>query len=214
MLLPWAEGPFDLLLHGELHYRAGEDFDRRMALISFDNAVEVSIATYLGLNPALRRDGRQYPRELVERWKSNFHTKLEFLESECVELGIPMIVERRHFVWYHDQRNDQYHEGRAATPTRLVLDGVRRASLWVFDFLYEVPNIESEIDERISTLSVATTKVPRDPNTDLLINEYCGDIIIGDFTYTASELLYSHDPEAYRALGIELQTFAVSDESA
>lgn len=39
----WVYGPFELLVHAELHYLAGKDFDRRMALISFDNAIEVAI---------------------------------------------------------------------------------------------------------------------------------------------------------------------------
>ena len=51
---PWAYGPFELLLHAELHYRAGEDFDRRIAMIGFDNAIEVAITTYLGLHPIQR----------------------------------------------------------------------------------------------------------------------------------------------------------------
>ena len=35
--------------HAEIHYRKGSDYDRRLALISFDNSIEVSIATYLSL---------------------------------------------------------------------------------------------------------------------------------------------------------------------
>ena len=50
-LKPWAYGPFEILLHAELHYRVGEDFDRRIAMIGFDNAIEVAITTYLGLHP-------------------------------------------------------------------------------------------------------------------------------------------------------------------
>jgi hypothetical protein len=29
-LRPWALGPFELILHAEMHYRNGEDFDRRI----------------------------------------------------------------------------------------------------------------------------------------------------------------------------------------
>ncbi len=38
-LKPWAYGPFEILLHAALHYRVGEDFDRRIAMIGFDNAI-------------------------------------------------------------------------------------------------------------------------------------------------------------------------------
>lgn len=50
-LKPWAYGPFEVLLHAETHYRSGEDFDRRIAIIGFDNAIEVAITTYLSLHP-------------------------------------------------------------------------------------------------------------------------------------------------------------------
>ena len=76
-LPPWANGPFELLVHAEGHLLGGEDFDRRIALISFDNAVEVAIATYLTLNP-IQRGGRAYPRVDVDRWLNNYHTKLDF----------------------------------------------------------------------------------------------------------------------------------------
>jgi hypothetical protein len=44
-----------------MHYRSGQDFDRRMALISFDNSIEVSIHTYLGLHP-IQRQNRTYEK--------------------------------------------------------------------------------------------------------------------------------------------------------
>ena len=54
-LPPWANGPFELLVHAEEHLRAGDDFDRRIALIGFDNAIEITIAAYLSLKPIQRR---------------------------------------------------------------------------------------------------------------------------------------------------------------
>ena len=46
-LPPWANDPFERLLNAERHYRNGEDYDRRQALIGYDNVVEVSVKTYL-----------------------------------------------------------------------------------------------------------------------------------------------------------------------
>ena len=92
VLKPWAQGPFELIVHAESHMRDGEDFDRRMALISFDNSIEVSITTYLTLNP-IQRNGAQYQREDVARWLTNYHTKLDFFNDEvhrrslAVEMG-------------------------------------------------------------------------------------------------------------------------------
>ena len=70
-LKPWAYGPFELLVHAELHLRGGEDFDRRIALISFDNAIEVAITAYLSLHPIQRRN-HEYARAQVEKWLDNY----------------------------------------------------------------------------------------------------------------------------------------------
>lgn len=74
---PWAVGPFEMLYHAETHFLKGEDFDRRIALISFDNAIEVAITTYLALHP-IQRGQRQYQRTDIETWQRNYHTKLDF----------------------------------------------------------------------------------------------------------------------------------------
>ena len=46
---PWIDGPRELLQHAIDHLTQGDDFDRRVAMISIDNAVELTIKTYLGL---------------------------------------------------------------------------------------------------------------------------------------------------------------------
>src|SRR5215208_3140738 len=102
-LPPWALGPFELLVHAEGHLAAGDDFDRRIALISFDNAIEVCIATYLTLSP-IQRGGRSYARAEVDRWLGNYHAKLDFLEIEIAGRGLSWTVEKSHIVWCHDHR--------------------------------------------------------------------------------------------------------------
>ena len=87
-LRPWAYGPFELIVHAENHLRDGGDFDRRMALISFDNSIEISITTYLNLNP-IQRDGVQYKRENVNRWLENYHSKLDFFFDELKRRSLP-----------------------------------------------------------------------------------------------------------------------------
>src|SRR5215203_4662682 len=125
-LSPWAKGPFELLIHAEGHLISGDDFDRRIALVSFDNAIEVAITTYLTLNP-IQRSGRSYERAKVDQWLQNYHSKLDFLEAELSSKGLPWSVEKSHIVWCHDCRNDQYHGGRKGTPERSLLTLVRQA---------------------------------------------------------------------------------------
>lgn len=59
-LHPWANGPFELLVHAEEHLRLGEDVYRRIALIGFDNAIEIAIGSYLLLKP-IQRGGKDPP---------------------------------------------------------------------------------------------------------------------------------------------------------
>ena len=53
---PWTDGPRELIQHAVDHLALGGDFDRRIAMISVDNAVELTIKTYLGLPERARGD--------------------------------------------------------------------------------------------------------------------------------------------------------------
>ncbi len=79
-LKPWVARPFELIFHAEIHYLRGSDYDRRLALISFDNSIEVFISTHLSLHP-IQRGNKQYSKEDVEEWMKNYHTKLDFFRT-------------------------------------------------------------------------------------------------------------------------------------
>jgi hypothetical protein len=115
-LPPWANGPFELLVHAEDHLINGDDFHRRIALISFDNAIEVAITTYLTLNPMFHRNGRTYDPEKKNRWLKTYHSKLDFLEEEIADRKSTWHVDRTYIAWCHGHRNEQYHGGQKGTP--------------------------------------------------------------------------------------------------
>ena len=135
-LKPWAYGSFELIVNAERHYRNGEDFDRRVALIGYDNSIEVSITTYLTLKP-IQRGQREYAREDCARWLVNYHTKIDFFEEECGRRDIPMGYGKDEMVWYHDLRNNQYHAGGATVPQARELDGIRKVAIHVFSVLFD-----------------------------------------------------------------------------
>lgn len=199
---PWAKGPFELLLHAEGHLRNGDDFDRRIALISFDNAIEVAITTYLSLNP-IQRGNRQYQRAQVEQWLINYHTKLDFLECECNARNLVLGIDRASVIWAHDHRNEQYHGGNKGTPEIEVLRIIRESALWIFGFLFDVPNPEEELENEI--LARGPVNPPeRERRFDVAIDRKYGMIQVCEEDYYASELLFSVDPVAYRDLGARL----------
>ena len=196
---PWGNGPFELLVHAECHLRDGEDFDRRIALISFDNAIEVAITTYLTLNP-IQRGTRSYPKADVEKWLSNYHTKLDFLDAEIAARGIPCLVERSYIIWAHDHRNEQYHGGHKGTPEKAVLKIVRDAAIWIFSILFDVSDAETALNQAILDKSPPVAPCP-EKDFDVAIDAQFGIIEVGEQVYYASELLFAVDHAAYADLG-------------
>jgi hypothetical protein len=200
-LPPWASGPFELLVHAEEHLRAGDDFDRRIALIGFDNAIEITIAAYLSLKPIQRRN-RSYPAADVSKWMANY-TKLDFLDGEISARKVTWMIDRGYILWCHDSRNEQYHGGYRGVPEKQVLDIARRAALWIFGLLFDVEDAEGRL------LRAIVQKLPapspeRNPAYDIAIDGAYETIDIGGRPYSTSEILYSLDYEAYRELGLEL----------
>jgi hypothetical protein len=201
-LHPWANGPFELLVHAEGHLLSGDDFDRRIALISFDNAIEVAITTYLTLHP-IHRGGRSYPRVDVAKWLDNYHTKLDFLDAEIASRNKTWQVDRGHIIWVHDHRNEQYHGGAKGTPEKLVLKVVRDAALWVFGILFEVDDTEAMLTQAILDLAPQSAP-PRVKALDLAIDAQFGVVDVGEQRYYTSDLLFAVDYAAYRDLGTRL----------
>lgn len=158
-LKPWAKRAFELIYHAEIHYRKDTDYDRRLALISFDNSIEVSITTYLLLKPMQRGD-REYSREDVKKWLINFHTKLDFFALEIRERRLPEYKEKADIVWYHDQRNEHYHGGGSGVPEKRTLEEIRQVALWVFSVLFETPNVESKIEASLSKSDEGLPSIP------------------------------------------------------
>lgn len=159
-LKPWAAGPFELIRHGDGHHKAGSDFDKRMALISYDNAIEVSITTFLQLHPT-QRGGKTYERKKTEEWLTSYHKKLEFLEHFAMEGCIPLLVSIDEVIYYHGLRNELYHSGNGLVPESRHLDEARAAALFVFSCLFGY--------DAASLLEAERPKVPADAHSALTV---------------------------------------------
>lgn len=151
-LKPWARGPFELLRHADSHFRKDTDFDKRISLIGFDNAIEVTITAYLQLHPS-QRGGKSYEKRKIEEWLSNYHKKIQFFQDFIKSENIPQKIGTDEIIWYHNLRNELYHAGNGMVPEKECLVGSRRAAIWVFHslfnvdpepyFKYETPNLDS-----------------------------------------------------------------------
>lgn len=202
-LKPWVKGPFELILHAEIHLRNGEDYDRRLALISFDNSIEIAITTYLSLKP-IQRGGNEYERKDVEKWLENYHTKLDFFMQELSKRGLPEEIGKDIIVWYHDHRNEQYHGGTRGVPEKEVLEGIKKAALWIFSILYDAPDIETVLDEAVKGKE-AKSLPERDKKLDRLIDSRHGVVEIAGEPYYTSEAIHKIDPFSYQNIATEIQ---------
>ena len=158
---PWAQGLFELIEHADEHAKAGTDFDRRMALISFDNSIELAIVTYLSLDP-IQRDNQQFPREEKEKWLKNFHSKVEFLEHLVTSiLSQQMQVPRDEIIFYHRVRNEIYHGDSEMVPAEKHIRGIRAVALWVFNTLFK-----SDAESLLVSSGDAPPAIHRDLQSD------------------------------------------------
>ena len=112
--LPWATGPCEILRHGLDLLRKDSDVNRRLAMISIDNAVELMIKTFLGLPKRLT--GLAIPRREYQDFSESFPRLLDALEQYAPEKldGIDLGT----FEWYHRLRNELYHQGNGLTVER------------------------------------------------------------------------------------------------
>jgi hypothetical protein len=203
-LTPWADGPFELIVHAELHRRDGDDFGRRIALVGFDNAIEVAISTYLQLHP-IQRQNRDYKRDDVEKWCRNYHTKLDFFFIEISTRGLTASFEKGVCIWCHEVRNGQYHAGGPTIPRERELLEIRKAALEIFAVLFDVPAVEDVLNARVTELTEKNLP-QRTPERDKLIDKTFGIVSIAGMDYYTSEALYAVDPFAYGDVCSQLQS--------
>lgn len=109
---PWSEGSKELLQHAVDHIARGGDFDRRIAMISIDNAVELMIKTFLSL--PRRKLGTKGPsRKQLEEASISFPSLLDLLEEFAGERLTGVSLDE--IEWYHRIRNQLYHSGNGIT---------------------------------------------------------------------------------------------------
>ena len=103
----WASGAIELLRHADSHINLETAFDRRIAFISVDNAVETSIRTFLSLPQA--KSGIKVKRKDLEDVENSFPGLLHLLWQRAGN-RLPGIDEAD-IEHYHRIRNTLYHNG-------------------------------------------------------------------------------------------------------
>jgi uncharacterized protein YutE (UPF0331/DUF86 family) len=145
MTQPWASGPREILEHGLNLLLEDSDRNRRLAMISIDNAVELMIKTYLGLPrrvtglPITRREfnevSESYPR-LLDALEKFSPDKLDGIDLGEIE-------------WYHRLRNELYHQGNGLTVERVKVEIYAELAKSLFRNLFRFDVGVNERDETI-----------------------------------------------------------------
>jgi len=137
---PWTDGPRELLQHAADHLGLGEDFDRRIAMISVDNAVELATKTYLGL-PKRARGTNGPGRKELEAASESFPALLNMLDRYAADKLTG--VDLGDVEWYHLLRNQLYHSGNGITVERARVEAYFQIALALFENLFgDVPLID------------------------------------------------------------------------
>jgi hypothetical protein len=157
MSAPWASGPGEILQHGLSLLHKDSDVNRRLAMISIDNSVELMVKTYLGLPK--RVNGLQIGRERFREISESFPKLLDALEQHApdrlvgVELGI--------IEWYHRLRNELYHEGNGLTVERDKVEVYAQLAKLLFKnlFGFDVPVKENQAMETLGTFIAVWSRI-------------------------------------------------------
>jgi|SRR5579863_3606645 len=156
---PWATGPGEILRHGLELLRKDSDTNRRLAMISIDNAVELMMKTYLGLPK--RITGLSISRKKHQEISESFPALLDALEKyasdklDGVDLGA--------IEWYHRIRNELYHQGNGLTVERDKVEIYAELANVLFKnvFGYDLIEDPSRKTELLSEFLAARAKLER-----------------------------------------------------
>ena len=135
---PWASGPGEILRHGIGLLKNDSDVNRRLAMISIDNAVELMIKTFLGLPK--RVNALSITRKEFQEVSESFPAMLDALETHASDKlnGIDLGV----IEWYHRLRNELYHQGNGLTVERDKVEVYAELANLLFKNLFGMALVE------------------------------------------------------------------------
>jgi hypothetical protein len=134
MAAPWTDGSRELLQHAVDHLAHGGDFDRRIAMVSIDNAVELSIKTYLGLPKRARTSSGPGRKELDDASES-FPSLLDLLQKYASDRLVGVSLDD--IEWYHRIRNQLYHSGNGITVEKSKVETYLELASSLFESLFD-----------------------------------------------------------------------------
>jgi hypothetical protein len=139
---PWASGPGEILNHAFRLLKKDGDTNRRLAMISVDNALELMVKTFLGLPKRITK--LEITRKELDECGESFPRLIDALEKHAkdriqgIDLG--------EIEWYHRLRNQLYHQGNGLTVERDKVEVYAELAKIMFASLFGFDLVEPEED--------------------------------------------------------------------
>ena len=157
---PWVSGPGEILQHGLSLLERDNDKNRRLALLSIDNAVELTIKTFLGL--PRRITGINLSRKEFQEISESFTRLLDAIEQHAVDRlnGIDL----GEIEWFHRLRNELYHQGNGLTVERAKVEIYAELAKLLFRnlFGFDVEINESEDQDVLGSFLTAWVNLEKE----------------------------------------------------
>jgi TIR domain len=141
----WASGAIELLNHADSHIDSKSAFDKRIAFISVDNAVENIVRTFLSLPKS--KSGVSIKRREIDEANNSFPRLLEILYKYAGEKLIG--IDDADIEHYHRIRNTLYHQGTGLSVDDQYLTAYRGIAEVLLQNLFN-ENVEEHPTEKIS----------------------------------------------------------------
>jgi hypothetical protein len=93
---------------------------------------------------------------------SNYHSKIDFFIEENKNQGLPEYYKKPDIIWYHDQRNEQYHGSTSSVPTTDTLTNIRQIAIWIFSVLFQIPDVEGLLKSAIIESERYFPEIPKE----------------------------------------------------
>lgn len=146
MYKPQIDGSKELLEHATTHLNDASDFDKRIAFISIDNSVELTIVTYLSLPKRISK--RKGPtRKELEDAKNSFPSYLDLLERYASDLLTD--IDLKDIEWFHRIRNQLYHNGNCITVDKAKLEAIAGELVPIYNEVSQFRNTVVHLDDKI-----------------------------------------------------------------
>lgn len=134
MQATWASGAVELLRHADSHISLSSAFDRRIAFISIDNAVETMIRVFLSLPKG--KSGVSVPRKELDEAENSFPRLLGLLWTHAKARLTGL--DDSDIEHYHRIRNKLYHDGTGLSVDEQYLLAYRQIAAVLLERLFNI----------------------------------------------------------------------------